>query len=459
MKRVAHIALREFTATALTKGFIIGGIIVPIVLVAVMAIGMPLLMKDRAPRVTGSIAFLDGTGTLGEELTRRFTPEALSAAGKQRVEQAVQSASDLAGGPPGVGSTIASAANTDIPTDLTIELLAADADIEAEKQPLTEGKGSQDGGRLALVIIDPDSVEPAAGSETYGSFQIFVRPKLDDRVGGLVRDQVRSTIREARIRNAGFSPERLTALTSVDPRPTREVTVTGERGSLGELNVLFQFAFMFLLMMAVFIGGQYLLTTTIEEKSSRVIELLLAAASPMNLMAGKIFGQMGVGMFLIIVYGAIGWTGLLVAARADLVSPMMIVWFFCYFFISYTIIASLMAAIGSAVNDLREAQSLMTPVMMIVMIPYLLWLPIARDPNSTFSTITSFVPGISPFVMVIRLTSTEPPPLWQVFATILLGLLTAYAAVWFAAKIFRVGLLMFGKPPDLKTLLRWVRMA
>jgi ABC-type Na+ efflux pump permease subunit len=460
MRRIAHIALREFTATALTKGFIIGGLVVPVVLVAVMAIGMPILMKDRAPRVEGSIAILDSTGKLTQDLSDRFQPDALAQAQKQRIEQAVESVSQLAGSSaPGLGSAVADATPAEPQQSLTLDFLDANADLDAEKKPLTEGKGTQDGGRLALVVIDPDAIQRSEGSDAFGGFQIFVRPKLDDRVQGIVREQVRASIVENRIRTAGLDPGELQALTTINQRATQEVTESGERGSLGELNILFQFAFMFLLMMAVFIGGQYLLTTTIEEKSSRVIELLLAAASPINLMAGKIFGQMCVGMFLIIVYGAIGWGGLLLAARADLVSPMMIVWFFCYFFIAYTIIASLMAAIGSAVNDLREAQSLMTPVMMIVMVPYLLWLPIARDPNSLFATITSFVPGVSPFVMIIRLTSTEPPPLWQVFATILLGIATAYAAVWVAAKIFRVGLLMFGKPPDLKTLLRWIRMA
>jgi len=159
------------------------------------------------------------------------------------------------------------------------------------------------------------------------------------------------------------------------------------------------------------------------------------------------------------VYGALGWGGLLIASMSDLIDPLMIVWFLCFFFIAYTIIASMMAAVGSAVNDLREAQALMTPIMMIVMIPYLLWLPIARDPSSVFATVMSFVPGVGPFVMVIRLSSTEHPPPWQVLAAIAVGLVFAYIAVWAAAKVFRVGLLMFGKPPNYATLWKWIKMA
>jgi ABC-2 type transport system permease protein len=118
-----------------------------------------------------------------------------------------------------------------------------------------------------------------------------------------------------------------------------------------------------------------------------------------------------------------------------------------------------MAAIGAAVNDMREAQTFMTPVMLTMIIPWILWMPISRDPNSTFAVVTSFLPPINTFVMLLRMTSTTPPPLWQVWLSILIGLVSVYAAVWFAAKVFRIGILMFGKPPDFKTLIRWVRMA
>ena len=122
-------------------------------------------------------------------------------------------------------------------------------------------------------------------------------------------------------------------------------------------------------------------------------------------------------------------------------------------------IASFMAAIGAAVNELREAQSLMGPVMVVVMLPYILWFPISRDPNSTLSTVLSMVPPISPFAMMMRITSSDPPDTWQVLLSIGISALGAYACVWVAGKIFRIGLLMYGKPPNFKTLVRWVRMA
>jgi ABC-2 type transport system permease protein len=108
---------------------------------------------------------------------------------------------------------------------------------------------------------------------------------------------------------------------------------------------------------------------------------------------------------------------------------------------------------------MNEAQSLFGPVMILLMVPYMLSPMIGRAPNSTFATVASFVPPINTFVMMSRLASDAPPPMWQVGLTIVIGVAAAYAAVWFAAKVFRIGLLMHGKPPNLATLVRWARAA
>jgi ABC-type Na+ efflux pump permease subunit len=117
----------------------------------------------------------------------------------------------------------------------------------------------------------------------------------------------------------------------------------------------------------------------------------------------------------------------------------------------------MMLAIGAAVNELREAQSLMMPVTLMIMLPWFLWMPISRDPNSTLSVAVSFIPPINTFGMLLRLSSTEPPPAWQVWLSIGIGVVSVFAAVWCAARIFRIGLLLTGKPPDFRTLLRWIR--
>jgi ABC-2 type transport system permease protein len=179
----------------------------------------------------------------------------------------------------------------------------------------------------------------------------------------------------------------------------------------------------------------------------------------MQLMAGKIIGQMLVGLTLLTIYSGVGFGALAAFSLMDLVGPLKFVYLLVFTTLAYFMIAALLAAIGSAVNELREAQSLQTPVMLTVIVPYLLWMPISRDPNSTLATVLSLVPPMSPFVMVMRIASTSPPPVWQVLLAIAVSAAGAYACVWLAAKVFRVGLLMYGKPPNLATLVRWIRMA
>ena len=116
-------------------------------------------------------------------------------------------------------------------------------------------------------------------------------------------------------------------------------------------------------------------------------------------------------------------------------------------------------AIGAAVNEMREAQALVTPVMLVLMLPWLLAAPVARDPNTTMAIALSFIPPVNTLAMITRMASTSPPPIWQVWTTIAVGLAAACATTWVASKIFRVGLLMFGKPPNFATLLRWARQS
>jgi ABC-2 type transport system permease protein len=218
-------------------------------------------------------------------------------------------------------------------------------------------------------------------------------------------------------------------------------------------------AFMMLLWISVFFGGQSLLTTTVEEKSSRVMEVLLSAVSPLQLMTGKILGQMFAALTIMVLYAGSGLGALFVFKQDHLLDPLALVYLVVFFVIAFFIIASIMAAVGSAVNDMREAQALMGPIMSVLVIPMILWMPISRNPNSTFAQVCSFVPPINPFIMVVRLAGSEKVPAWQVPVSILVGVLTMLFCAWAAAKVFRVGVLMYGKPPNLRTLIKWVRMA
>jgi ABC-type Na+ efflux pump permease subunit len=290
----------------------------------------------------------------------------------------------------------------------------------------------------------------------FGSYDTYVAPDIDQRESAAIHSMLREAITNLRIEAYGFDRATIDRLARVSRGQSITVTETDERETVGGLNIILPAAFMFLLFIGIMGGGQGLMTSTIEEKSSRVVEVLLSAVSPFELMAGKLFGYMSVSLLGMAIYLIAGLVALTSFSLFGLLDPMLIVYLFVFFFIAFFTVGSFMMAIGAAVNELREAQSLMMPVTILLMLPWFLWMPISRDPSSTLSVAVSFIPPVNTFGMLLRLSSTEPPPAWQVWASIGIGLLFVFVAIWCAARVFRIGLLLNGKPPSFGTLLRWI---
>jgi len=459
MTRILNVAIREFLATVATKGFLIGIVIVPVV-VLISIVGMRTLFTEEAPRVEGEIAVIDPSGQVYEGLREYLRPEKIAERRddfEDLVEEQLPEAAQALVGTEDARQRALVAVLGEVPKLDVIEL-GIDADVNEAKAPMRGGDATQ-GGRLALIVVHANAILPAGDEQKRGNYDLFIREKLDDRIVDEIRRGLRDAIVDARVHQAGLDRELIDSLTHVGRVRSRTVTEEGEEETNEIFNALMPAAFMLLLFVSVMTSGQSLMTTTVEEKSSRVVEVLLSAVSPMQLMTGKILGQMCVGLVILAVYAGMGMVGLVSFALFGMLDPALILYLMIFYLIAHFVIASLLAAIGAAVNEMREAQSLMGPVMMVLMIPWLLWMPISRNPDSTFAVITSFLPPINPFVMLIRMASTSPPPLWQVWLSIAIGAASVYGALWFASKVFRVGLLMYGKPPNFATLIRWVRMA
>jgi ABC-type Na+ efflux pump permease subunit len=477
------VARREFVTTVFTKGFLLGVLMTPLMLLVVVG-AIALTQNLKGPTVAGTLAIADRTeGSLvAQRVLDRMDPAAMEARRRdaiERFERLGQEQAQRLGVPAGqaaaAGAVAAQAADARLQklAGVSARVLASDDDLEARKADLgrldiraagRDGNAADPDRIIALAIIPDGAVRPGAGG-SFERFELLTANRLDPEITDQLQRRVADAIVDARVAvdpalsAGGLTPERLRAV--LDPPGARVVALTrdGEQKSAGVFHIMLPMGFMILLMIAVMTGGNYLLTTTIEEKSSRVMEVLLSAVSPMELMLGKIFGQMCVGLVILTVYSGMGVASLFAFAMQHQLDPMLLVYLVVFFFIAFFTIASLMAAVGSAVSELREAQSLMTPIMLLVMLPWLLWLPISRAPNSVFATILSFVPGISPFVMMLRLCGSEPPPVWHAPVAVLIGLITVAGCAWVAAKVFRVGVLMYGKPPNFATLVRWVRMA
>ncbi len=462
MHKTLIVAWREFKSTAMTKAFMFAAIIVPLLMIGLAVLG-PLLFNPKPPPLSGTIAIIDADGHFARAAEVEFSPDKI----KKRIGEMARAKEQAPSGLAESGSIqdqigrnprSMSAVTREFEIDLKLDGQHALSELGALKARVASGE------ILAVVTAEPKpttSTQPAESAAPAITSRLFVPSNMNIKHTGLIEDLVQASVARARIDTAGLDVQMVRDLARAPDPETIRVGKDGAERAEGQGTKIFKMmvpmAFMMLIWIGAFVSANYLLTTTIEEKSNKVMEVLLSAVSPMQLMTGKILGQAFVGLVMIGMYLALGIAGLIAAAMFDLVDTMDLVYFGLYYVMAYFMIASIMAAIGSAVNELREAQSLMTPAMLLLMVPLMLWLPISDSPNGMLAQVTSFIPPLIPFVMILRVTGGEAIPMWQIVTTLVWGYVTMLGMIWLSAKIFRVGVLMYGKPPSPMELIRWAR--
>ncbi len=240
---------------------------------------------------------------------------------------------------------------------------------------------------------------------------------------------------------------------------TKDVTVADKAGSFAPV------AFVYLLWIAVFTAAQMLLTNTVEEKSNRIIEVLLSSVSPGQLMAGKIWGIGATGMTLTLSWVLCGLGGLWLASVlipdadlsvfASVKDPLYLASFVVYFLLGYLLFAAILVGLGSVTNSLKEAQNLLQPVFILLIVPLVSMMFIVQEPNGVVAKVLSYVPLFTPFTMMNR--AGGPPEVYEYVITTILLVASVWIAFRLAGKIFRVGVLMTGNPPKLKEIFGWLR--
>jgi ABC-2 type transport system permease protein len=450
MRRIWTIAFREFRHTVITKGFIFGALVMPVVMFAAIA-AIGLLIGMQMTPVVGTLVVIDESGTVAGFAAEELTPEQVA----KDMQEALKRNSALKGWP---GSDVTQQATASLPSiDVKVESVQDATRVDELRAKV------QDGSLLGLAIVPPEllNANPKDAEGKDLTYTLIVPTRSAPRLTGMLEKSIAKGIVKARVQRVGTDYTSLKALLTLPETSVRRMSIEGAEADENAIaKMLLPMGFMMLLWVATFASGQYLLTTTIEEKASKVMEVLLSAVSPMELLCGKIIGYAMVSAVMLGMYGALGIAGLSAAAMGDLVSPGMLILMLVYFVMAYAFVSTMMASVGSAVNDLREAQSLVTPAMLILMLPIMLWLPISEQPNGWIATISSFIPPAIPFVMVLRVTaSNEQIDTWQVVLSLVWGFAWVGAFIWGGAKIFRVGVLMQGKPPSPRELLKWIRMA
>jgi ABC-2 type transport system permease protein len=274
-----------------------------------------------------------------------------------------------------------------------------------------------------------------------------------------MRESTARAVTASRLAGEGVDPARVAALTkSVDLRPVR-LTEEGEREDRGA-GFMVAFILVVLLYTSVLMWGQAVLTSVLEEKTSRVVEVMAAAVPSTYLLTGKLLGVGAAGLTQFLVWAmALGAVSLYGAGASGAglpqIAPLTIVFFVLFFVIGYLIYSALFAALGASVNTSQEAQNLVFPAMLPLILCMMFMFPVVTAPDSTLAIVLSLIPFFAPLLMFARMTVLMPPA-WQIALSLALCLITLGGILFAAGRIYRVGILMYGKRPTFPEIMKWV---
>ncbi len=433
MRKTLRLARRDYLASVRTKGFLIGILVFPLMMGG-SAIGM-LLLKDHVDTKDKRVAVIDRSGAVAPTLI---------AAAEERNRTAVQD--------PKTSKKIKPA--------YLLEVVAP-ADGEPNAQRLALSEQVRAGSLHGFLEIGPDVLRPGADPER-ARVAYYAKNAALDEVREWMGMPINQYLRRTRLMDAGMDAatvEGMMRWTQIESLGLVSVDAAGrvqEARRAGEAEaILVPFGLMMIMFMMIMMGAIPQLQSVMEEKTQRIAEVLLGSIQPFQFMMGKVIAGLGVTLTASSVY-VIG--GILAARRfgvAEYVPYAILPWFFAYMLLAIAMLGSMLAALGAACNDPKEAQAITMPAMMPVMIPMFIAMPVLQQPNTTFATVMSLVPPFTPMLMLLRQSAPGGVPGWQPWVGLAGVILCTLLAVWAGGRIFRVGILTQGSAPKLGSLVRW----
>lgn len=425
MRKTFIVIKREYLTRVKTKWFVIGTIAMPIFILAVTVIpGLLAMAKSERPQ---SFCVVAAAAGIVDELEEALDRKDAAGARVFRLERRVPGrAEDLAG-------------------------------VKEELSARVE-KGDLDGFLvIPEAVIDENVVEFYAKNVTNFSLNM----ELEHAISKMIRNR--------RIIGAGLEPALVGRLTRGIELKAFRVGPGGTGQEEKGQTLIVAWIMAFCLYMVLVVYGQFVMRAVLEEKSSRVVELLVSSMKPVELMAGKILGVGGVGLTQFAIWAAAGVAitsqasailGILGIQDVQIPAPEIgvpvFIFFVAFFVLGYLLYATMYAAVGAMINSEQEAQQAQFPIILLHIVPILTMGYIIGNPGSTAAVAMSLVPFFSPIIMFTRI-AVEMPPAFEVALSLVLLVGTFALLVFLSARIFRVGILMYGKRPTLREILRWVR--
>ncbi len=430
MDKIKTIIKREYLIRVRSKGFLFGTLASPVLLVLYMTV--PVLMVKLVTHKTHQIAVIDQSGDekLHQLIERQLT--------RNNVKQMPM----LEGQKQGERDQYV----------LRREVVASPEAAQAKRNELLQQL--ENGQLTAFVVLPPDVLKK-------DELEYYAKNVGDVGSKSHVTEAVNQAIIQRRMDEAGMDLNRVNDLSR-----TVELNIINRRGEQEKGQTFFlTFGLIMAIYVSILIYGITVMRGVIEEKQWRIIEVLLSSVSPLELMLGKLIG---IGLVGLTQFAAWSLTGLAVSALTALpamrfanvalptIQPMLLFFFVLYFILGYFLYATLYAMVGAIVSNEEDGQQMQIPVTMTIVLPIMISALVMQDPNSTASTLLSLFPFFSPILMFMRI-SFQTPPAWQIILSIVLLLGTILALMMLAAKVYRVGVLMYGKRPTIPEVVRWLR--
>ena len=426
MHNVLMIMRREYLERVTKKSFWIGTAIFPLLMIAFST--LPMLLVGLGGNEQKRIAFVDGTGKLGPLFDREVSDDKLPD-----------------------GKT----------PKWVVENVPPGESIDATRESLHPRV--RDGSLYGVLVVQADV-------DAKDAFRFDTKTVGDFRNLAPLQGSLRRAVMALRLEKNNVAIDKGTLDKIMAPVELEPFEVAKEGGATKKdfMTAYFgTFIFVFILFMTLLLYGIAMMRGILEEKSSRIMEVLLGSVSPNELMTGKILGIGSVGLTQIVIYVlTAGILRMIVAAKfagnqnlagmLTMLSPGRLIFFLIFFLLGYFMFVAMFACVGAVCNSEQEAQNLQAPVTWTLMLPMMATIFFVGNPDSTASVVLSLIPIFTPMVMFMRIC-VQMPPAWQIALSIVLTTGATWLLFRAAAKIFRIGILMYGKRPTIPEIMRWAR--
>lgn len=435
MTKFLAVIKREYLQRVRAKMFIVSTILLPMVMSLFGLVPAFILSMERPPM---RVAVIDQTGKMYEALDAAVVKDE-----SRQKETDAQGRVDR--GRTFIGSFILERINSDrsaeqLSSDLGQRLHAGDLD--------------------GYLLLPPDFL-------SRGQAEFFNRNPGDVISQRMLESALNRAVRQQRLIEARVDTRtREELFREVEVQSIKVGAAGQERDSGGSFALVFVIGFV--MYLSILMYGQVVLGAVIEEKETRIAEILFSSVKPFTLMMGKLVGVSLVALTQLTIWGlafsAFAFYGVNILASRGLEASIPTIpfshyiYFGLFFLLGYFIYATIYALVGSMVTTAQEGGQLAMPIILILVVSFYLFFPVSRSPDSPLAFWVSMIPFSAPIAMLVRIV-TQTPPFWQIALSLLIGFGSVLVIMWIASRVYRIGMLMYGKRASIPEALRWARQA